>query len=566
MKQALRNTLNDINQTKPSGSFASRPQDQQQPATTQATVQQPLSELKFADASLTSAEKKLEEEENGKLEALLKGFGGDGDEEEFDFEDFEEKKRKEVEEEKKKAEERRKRLEEIKAKHQQQQQEQLLPSNGNIQSSQKHEVSHLNNESSSDSSLPSKNADVAPPSSSSSSSKPASSSSSSKPASSSSSMFHDDSSDEDAPPVNSRMRSHSLSISKTTETEPSSTVHPIEASSSSNHATTTTVVEDEGNQLARERLALENEKEALGKVIEVDMFSDSPSDLEKIYHGRLPTSASSALASSSKQLIEASSKGGKRATREQLLAGEGISNPHLSSNWDDGEGYYKATIGELIGNRFQILGIMGKGVFATVLKCIDTRYVSEDDDEEAISATTGVIGGTIEAEEKRKKALLFSKKIVAIKMIRNNEVMRKAAEKEKMILLQLAEKDPMNRRCIIKLITHLEYRHHIALVFEYQQMNLREALKKFGKDVGINILALKIYAKQLFIALRYLQELKIIHADIKLDNILVSEDLKQVKICDFGSAFYENDYNIPHDCTPYLVARFYRAPEIILGK
>ena len=32
--------------------------------------------------------------------------------------------------------------------------------------------------------------------------------------------------------------------------------------------------------------------------------------------------------------------------REALLEGE---DPHLQSNWDDGDGYYKPRIGELIG-------------------------------------------------------------------------------------------------------------------------------------------------------------------------------------------------------------------------
>jgi hypothetical protein len=34
------------------------------------------------------------------------------------------------------------------------------------------------------------------------------------------------------------------------------------------------------------------------------------------------------------------------ACREALLEGE---DPHLQSNWDDGDGYYKPRIGELIG-------------------------------------------------------------------------------------------------------------------------------------------------------------------------------------------------------------------------
>lgn len=141
--------------------------------------------------------------------------------------------------------------------------------------------------------------------------------------------------------------------------------------------------------------------------------------------------------------------------------------------------------------------------------------------------------------------------------------MKKAADKERSILLAIAARDPDNRRFCIRLLEHSEYRNHVAFVFEFQQMNLREALRKFGKDVGINIGAVRMYAKQLFVALRLLAELRIVHADIKLDNILCSGDLKQVKLCDFGSAFRETD--VDNDPTPYLVSRFYRAPEIILG-
>lgn len=50
-------------------------------------------------------------------------------------------------------------------------------------------------------------------------------------------------------------------------------------------------------------------------------------------------------------------------------------------------------------------------------------------------------------------------------------------------------------------------------------------------------------------------------ADIKPDNILVNESKVNLKLCDFGSAINVQD----QDLTPYLVSRFYRAPEIILG-
>lgn len=52
-------------------------------------------------------------------------------------------------------------------------------------------------------------------------------------------------------------------------------------------------------------------------------------------------------------------------------------------------------------------------------------------------------------------------------------------------------------------------------------------------------------------------------ADLKPDNILVSANFSTVKLADFGSAFFETD--VDNDPTPYLVSRFYRPPEVILG-
>ena len=52
-------------------------------------------------------------------------------------------------------------------------------------------------------------------------------------------------------------------------------------------------------------------------------------------------------------------------------------------------------------------------------------------------------------------------------------------------------------------------------------MNLRDVVKRFGKDVGLNIKAVRAYAHQLFLAMSLLRKCNIMHADIKPDNILV---------------------------------------------
>ncbi|KAF9112014.1 U4/U6 small nuclear ribonucleoprotein prp4 [Mortierella sp. AM989] len=203
-------------------------------------------------------------------------------------------------------------------------------------------------------------------------------------------------------------------------------------------------------------------------------------------------------------------------------------NPTLVDNWDDAEGYYRFGHGELLDGRYLVTSVLGKGVFSSVVKARD----SKDGDAE-----------------------------VAIKILRSNETMYKAGKKELDILKRLMENDPHNRKHIIRLLRHFDHRGHLCLVFESLSMNLREVLKKFGKDVGLNINAVRIYAQQLFLALSLLRKSNILHADIKPDNILVNEAKNVLKLCDLGSASDTSENEI----TPYLVSRFYRAPEIILG-
>ena len=249
--------------------------------------------------------------------------------------------------------------------------------------------------------------------------------------------------------------------------------------------------EDLFQRIVAEKDAVEIENNARVNTT-FDIFSSSPSDLE------LSKSNRALGANRSVKALP----GGGRVDEED--------NPHLQSNWDDSEGYYKCRIGEIINTRYRTLGVVGKGVFSTVLKCADLSKAIEESDG---------------AAEMKEGARFES---VAIKMIRNNDVMRKAADKELQILTLLSKHDPANKKHCVQLLEKFEYRQHTALVFEYLSMNLRETLKKFGKDVGINIGAIRLYMRQLLIALKHLSDLHIVHADIKLDNILCSADLKQV--------------------------------------
>lgn len=214
----------------------------------------------------------------------------------------------------------------------------------------------------------------------------------------------------------------------------------------------------------------------------------------------------------------------KQNTQAIALAGAS------GEDWDDQEGYYIAKIGEVMDDRYLVVeNICGKGVFSNVVKAKDQVDKSN---------------GT-----------------VAIKVMRCNDMMKKAAEKEIEILQTLNNADKKNQKHVIRLLSTFYYRKHLCLVFECMWDDLRAALKKFTKNKGMALQAIRAYTKQLMIGLRHMHKCNIIHADIKPDNILISEGHNMVKFCDLGTALEAKDAAI----TPYLVSRFYRAPEIILG-
>ena len=150
---------------------------------------------------------------------------------------------------------------------------------------------------------------------------------------------------------------------------------------------------------------------------------------------------------------------------------------------------------------------------------------------------------------------------VAVKVQRNNEMMRRAGEKEIMFLQRLVESDPDNRRHCIRMHERFDHEDHLCMVFEAMHQNLRQALRQHGHKRGIQIDAVRSYSRQLFTALKYMERLGMVHADLKPDNIVVNDKYNLLKVCDFGSCTSVDECEI----TPYLVSRFYRAPEIMMG-
>jgi serine/threonine protein kinase len=73
---------------------------------------------------------------------------------------------------------------------------------------------------------------------------------------------------------------------------------------------------------------------------------------------------------------------------------------------------------------------------------------------------------------------------------------------------------------------------------------------------------IRIFAVQILNSLAFLQQERIIHCDIKPENIVMrSWGKSRVKLIDFGSSCFSGQQMFE-----YLQSRYYRAPEIMLRK
>ena len=199
---------------------------------------------------------------------------------------------------------------------------------------------------------------------------------------------------------------------------------------------------------------------------------------------------------------------------------------------DDMSGHLVFFCGENLSKRFKILSKLGQGKFGIVLECWDR----------------------------------LTQDYVAIKVVRNRELYREAALSELQVLHTLELNDPEGKRHCIPSRRWFYYRHHVCLVFQKFGPNLWQMLEANDYQ-PLNHTLVHRFCKQMLEGLAYMHELSIIHTDLKTENILITtEDLEgmegdqpSIKIIDFGSAIFEEDYH-----PSVITTRDYRAPEVIL--
>jgi serine/threonine-protein kinase PRP4 len=284
---------------------------------------------------------------------------------------------------------------------------------------------------------------------------------------------------------------------------------------------------------------LDDQNRAAKKNHDVEVSSDAYHETDPKLLSTLPAEKMAPVKKQKKELDMFASDDEDEDTNAVVEENDGakgtVLDEKLLDNWDDPEGYYKLISNELVNNgRYRMVRTLGRGVFANVAQAEDRSAEAEDP----------------------------SRKLVAIKMIRRNELMRKASQKEMDFLRRVNEEDPQDKRHIIRLLSSFDHKGHLCIVFEHMSKNLRDLLKEETNGHGLTLSAVRIYTKQMLSGLQHLKKCDVIHLDLKPDNVLVSEDKKTIKLADFGTAVDKKD---PIERTEYLVSRFYRAPEIILG-
>uniref|UniRef100_A0A6B2L5Y5 Protein kinase domain-containing protein n=1 Tax=Arcella intermedia TaxID=1963864 RepID=A0A6B2L5Y5_9EUKA len=104
---------------------------------------------------------------------------------------------------------------------------------------------------------------------------------------------------------------------------------------------------------------------------------------------------------------------------------------------------------------------------------------------------------------------------------------------------------------------------YLNLILGYMPENLYEVSTRFTKrKEQMPISHIQAYIWQLCRALSYIHSLGICHRDIKPQNLLINQQSKSLRLCDFGSAkiLARGESNVS-----YICSRYYRAPELIFG-
>ena len=114
---------------------------------------------------------------------------------------------------------------------------------------------------------------------------------------------------------------------------------------------------------------------------------------------------------------------------------------------------------------------------------------------------------------------------------------------------------------IVKLYEVMHTPKKLTLVFEYVEQDLKKVIDSTNGK-GLDMKYLKSFLYQLLKGVDFIHKSKVLHRDLKPQNLLISTD-NILKIGDFGLA---RGYGIPvKNYTHEVVTLWYRPPDVLLG-
>lgn len=166
----------------------------------------------------------------------------------------------------------------------------------------------------------------------------------------------------------------------------------------------------------------------------------------------------------------------------------------------------------------------------------------------------GTYGVVHKARDKRNNDLVALKKI---RLDTDDEGLPSAAIREITLLKQLRHQNIVHLRDLV----HFEKK--LVLVFEYMDQDLNKFLQPYRNGETLDTDIVKSLMRQLLAAVAYCHYHRVLHRDLKPQNILISIEGPTLKLADFGLA---RTYGIPvRNYKQEVVTLWYRAPDILLG-
>uniref|UniRef100_A0A8D3AB65 Protein kinase domain-containing protein n=1 Tax=Scophthalmus maximus TaxID=52904 RepID=A0A8D3AB65_SCOMX len=152
-----------------------------------------------------------------------------------------------------------------------------------------------------------------------------------------------------------------------------------------------------------------------------------------------------------------------------------------------------------------------------------------------------------------------TKELVALKIVKKEYA--QYGKREVDMLKRLRKLDP-HKNNLIMFNRHLLYSETFMLEFEMLDMNIDDLIDSCDRPLHLS--EIQVITQQMLVALNALRSIRIVHADIKPDNImLVNHKLQplKVKLIDFDLARTVDELKL--DKTIQILS--YRAPEVLLG-